>query len=157
VNLKFKDMDITRLRICTFKSRADFYYNSDWTVEKLWNDNPVYLLSVYYENEKISFTEDVLNVFKVRYPDFFRIEKPGKYMGQWRNEIFGPREKTDWSCKTYEELLNTIRAFKIEGKKIPTELYSCFTISRINRKLIKDNSDLDVSKKELQGINQGHK
>ena len=41
-------MDIKRLRTCTFKSKADFYYNSDWTVEKLWNEKPISLLKFYY-------------------------------------------------------------------------------------------------------------
>ena len=147
-------MDITRLRTCTFKSKADFYYQSEWTVGKLWQDKPLTLLKIYYQQEKISFSEEVLQAIEEKFPNFFRIEKPGKYEGNWK-EVVLESSKKEWTGKTHKELLNAMRGYVMNNKKVPKDLYNCFIAAKAEKTHKKDNMNLQISKKELQAINHG--
>lgn len=151
-------MEITRLRTCTLKSRADFFYNSEWTVEKLWNERPMALLEAYYTREKISFNRELLDMMKEMFPSFIEIEKPGKLLN-WRELVIiklnGEQPKNIWIDMTYEELLKKMRGFSLNGKKPPIELINCFNIAKSQRQRILDNSNLTISKKELQAKNHG--
>jgi hypothetical protein len=148
-------MEITRLRICTFKSKADFYYGSNWTVRTLFDDKPNAILKAYYELEKISFSKEVIDEIKLKYPRFFEIDKPGKFIGNWKQIIFN-NFYPDWSEKSYQELLTSMRYYSINKKKIPDELRACFLYAKSKVKRSKDNEIITISKRSLQGKNQGH-
>ena len=151
-------MEITRLRTCTLKSRADFYYNTEWTVEKLWNEKPMVLLQTYFESEKITFNIEILDRIKERFPHFIEIEKPGKLLN-WKELVIrkenGDIVKNNWGDMSYEELLKKIRGFQLNGKEPPKELVNCFNIAKGQRQRIIDNSNLSISKRELQAKNHG--
>jgi len=148
-------MEITRLRICTFKSKADFYYQSAWTVRKLFDDKPNAILKAYYGLEKISFSQDVIDEIKLKYHRFFEIDKPGKFDGDWKEIIFN-NFYPDWGQKSYQELLTSMRYYSINKKKIPEELMTCFLYAKSQVERSKDNENITISKKSLQGKNQGH-
>lgn len=147
-------MDITRLRTCTFKSKADFYYNSNWTVKKLFDEKPTEILKAYYTIEKLNFSKEVLEDLKMKFDNFFEIEKPGKKL-DWKIIIF-PKNTTRWQDKSYNELLTSISWYRIKGKKIPIELHNCFLIAKANYKKIKDNENITISKRSLMYKNHGH-
>lgn len=148
-------MDITRLRICTWKSIADFYQKCNWTVAKLYEDRPSELLKAYYGLEKISFNEDVLIVLKERFPNFFEIEKPGK-LKEWRSIVFEDYSKS-WTEKTRPELLKTMRWYGIRNIPIPDGLNRAYIAAKSVEMPDKDRKDLNLSKKELMARNHGRK
>jgi UDP-glucose 6-dehydrogenase len=111
-------------------------------------------LKAYYTLEKISFTDDVLDILKSIYFNFYKIQKPiGKDLNFSKN-IF---TNIDYTGKTYKELLAIIRALRINNKLVPDALITAFNIAKKEReKWTKDNMNLNVSKLSLQGKNQGH-
>lgn len=146
-------MDITRLRTCTLKSRADFYYDSSWSVGKLLNEKPYMVLKTYYESEKISFSKEVTDKLKEIFPTFFEIEKPG-VLKKWEDILFVSRGN-NWANKTYSELLRIVRGYKMNGKELPKELVRCFNVAKGKEARIMDNSGLEISKRLLQAKNHG--
>jgi len=71
-------MDVTLLRTLTRKSLLKFGKNADLCVQELLHKHArSYLRWVYYNCDKISFTDDILDEINIYEGD--RIEKPGKY------------------------------------------------------------------------------
>jgi hypothetical protein len=54
-------------------------------------------------------------------------------------------------------LLKTIRYYKIKKGFVPSYLHECFLNAKSVSLPEKDREKLNLSKKELQSINQGHK
>ena len=68
---------VTLLRTLTLKSRLKFGKYADYTVDYLlYNHREDYLVWVYYNTDKITFTADLLTKLDIREDE--RIEKPGK-------------------------------------------------------------------------------
>lgn len=143
-------MDITRLRTLTLKSKAFFYSDPNWTVEKLIKEKSYVVMKAYYEQEKLSFNQEVLDILKEKYPRFIEIDKPSRLVG-WNNIVF---------VETYENMpydkLVKIHRYKMAkyGKS------SHILINEMRRKKSDDNrkkfvSKLEISKRDLQGKNHG--
>jgi hypothetical protein len=70
-------MDVTRLRILTYKSRFNFGKFADLSVHQALSLGEInYVRWVYYNIEKISYMEEILD--RVGITAEFRIPKPGK-------------------------------------------------------------------------------
>ena len=146
-------MDIVKLRTLTKKSKVFFIHeNTEKTVGDFLEKDHFKILKAYYTLEKISFTDEVLDILKSIYLNFYKIEKPGKDLN-FKKHIF---TNIDYTSKTYKELLAMIRALRINNKFVPDVLITAFGIAKKEREKTKDNMDLNVSKLSLQGKNQGH-
>jgi len=70
-------VDITLLRKLTEKSKFGFGKYNNLAVREVLNlQHPQYIRWCYFNLDKISFIEDILNEVKI--PKEYRIEKPGK-------------------------------------------------------------------------------
>jgi hypothetical protein len=149
-------MEITRLRVLTLKSKAFFFKASpEWTIETLWNEKPVKILDAYYNQEKISFNDEIINLIKEKFDRFFEIEKPGKIDFDFRDVIFGDKE-SDWALKKTDELLKLIAWYRIKKIPCPKKLLGAYQMSKNKSKTKKDNLNISISKKSLQSKNHGH-
>lgn len=144
-------MDITRLRILTLKSKAFFYYDPNWTIEKLMAEKPYLIIKAYYEQEKISFNQEVLDLIRAKYPRFFEIEKPSKFM-EWYNKVMNVEAYEDMP---YERLLRIHRASMakkgVSHPRLRNELKK-----KKSEKIRKEaETRLQISKRDLQAKNHG--
>lgn len=146
----FRIMDITRLRILTLKSKAFFYSDPNWTIEKLINDKSFVVLKTYYEQEKISFSQEVLNILKDKYSSFIEIEKPSKLM-EWQDVIF----KNRYDDMTYNTLFKMNKYQRARYGESNSNLL--FMLKKKKREMIQAEmaSRKVASKKELQAVNHG--
>jgi hypothetical protein len=144
-------MDITRLRILTLKSKAFFYYDKNWTVEKLISDKSFLVMKAYYEQEKISFNQEVLDILKEKYPRFFEIEKPSKLM-DWYSKVMNVEA---YENMTHERLLrihNASMAKKgVSNPRLRNELKKK-KAEKIRKEI---ETRLVISKRDLQAKNHG--
>lgn len=151
-------MDITKLRTCTLKSKADFYYGVDWTVEKLLIDRPAQILKAYYELEKISFNAEIIEKLKEKFPHFIEIDKPG-ILKNWNKIVFKKdgEEQTENQLLDLDEsdLLKKIRGFRASGKKVPLDLLNAYAKVKALKATYIDNSEQSISKQRLQAKNHG--
>ena len=146
-------MDITRLRILTLKSKAFFYSDPNWTIEKLINDKPFMVLRTYYEQEKISFNQEVLEILQDKYPNFIEIDKPSKFP-YWKDILFGDI-KNKYNEMSYQEILKLIKWYKTKKIPLNKSLQDALSNTKQKHKREVDNINLIVSKKDLQGKNHG--
>ena len=143
-------MDITRLRTLTLKSKAFFYSDPNWSVEKLINDKSFFVLKTYYEQEKISFNQEVLDILKEKYNNFIEIDKPSKLKG-WQDIIF----QNNYHEMTYDRLRKICIYQKLKYGQVNKELW---LITRQKKGKMLDTevkSRLKISKMDLQGKNHG--
>lgn len=140
------------LRKLTLRSKWDFTpKHQGWTIEEVLKHNPKSLFWAYTHLEKISFTDDILDILAEKFPSFHRIPKPGIDHEQYNNQ---QTKDNPWKDKTPDELLTIIRAKKLSGNPIPPSLRSAYNIAR--SKKIGALSDRNVaSKSELQRTNHG--
>lgn len=143
-------MDITRLRTLTLKSKAFFYYDPNWTIEKLITDKSGTILKAYYEQEKISFNQEVLDILKSKYPHFIEIEKPSKLIG-WRDIIF----KNSYDNMPYDKLLSIHRYQMMKYGRVDNNLRYIMKKKKVDKARVEMKSKLNISKKDLQGKNHG--
>ena len=143
-------MDITRLRTLTLKSKAFFYFDPNWTIEKLINDKSFIVLKTYYEQEKISFNQEVLDILKGKFPNFIEIEKPSR-LNEWNDVIF----KNNFEDFTYEKLLKIHSYIRIRDGK--ANLFILNILKKKKSKIVrtKAHTKMTISKIDLQGKNHG--
>jgi hypothetical protein len=143
-------MDITRLRTLTLKSKAFFYHDPNWTVDKLINDKSYLVLKAYYEQEKISFSQEVLDILKNKFPNFIEIDKPSKLKG-WNDVVF----KNNYHEMTYDRLRKICIYQKLKYGHVNKELWLITKQKKGKMLDVEVKSKLRISKKDLQGKNQG--
>lgn len=143
-------MDITRLRTLTLKSKAFFYFDPNWTIEKLISDKPFIILKTYYEQEKISFNQEVLDILKGKFQNFIEIDKPSK-LERWQDVIF----QNNYHEMTYERLRKICIYHRLKYGRVNKEIW--ILMKNKKNKMIETEikSRLVVSKKDLQGKNHG--
>ena len=143
-------MDIVKLRILTLKSKAFFYADPNWSVEKLINDKSFIVLKTYYEQEKISFNQEVLDILKSKFSNFIEIDKPSKLKG-WHDIIF----ENNYHKMTYDRLRKICIYQKLKYGQVNKELW-LITKQKKSRMLDAEvKSRMLISKKDLQGKNHG--
>jgi hypothetical protein len=136
------------------KSKADFYYKSNWTVEGLYKEKPAQLLKAYYTLEKISFNEEVLEILKSRFPNFIEIQKPGKLEGDWKVLIFGEDKFTFFTNKTEKDLLNLLTFYRMNNRAVPEGIHNAYIKAKAINQSTSDNIGIGMSKRSLQAMNQ---
>ncbi len=143
-------MDITRLRTLTLKSKAFFYFDPNWTIEKLINDKSFIVLKTYYEQEKISFNQEVLDILKDKFPNFIEIDKPSKLKG-WHDIIF----QNNYHEMTYDRLRKICIYQKLKYGQVNKELWLITKQKKAKMFDTELKSRLRISKVDLQGKNHG--
>jgi hypothetical protein len=143
-------MDITRLRTLTLKSKAFFYFDPNWTIEKLINDKSFIVLKTYYEQEKISFNQEVLDILKDKFPNFIEIDKPSKLKG-WHDIIF----QNNYHEMTYDRLRKICIYQKLKYGQVNKELWLITKQKKAKMFDTELKSRLRISKIDLQGKNHG--
>jgi hypothetical protein len=139
--------DKITLRKLTLKSKMDGINNNyqGWTIEQMFKYKPYDLLKTYYYFEKITFTDDVINLLKEKFDKFIEIEKPGYDKYIYDNVLTNE--------KTYQELKKLITYLRIIKKEIPTWLIELYYIKKNEDSII--NKPLKtLSKIELRTKNQ---
>ena len=146
---------VVALRKLSFKSKMNFGKHAEQTVEHLIEANPYYLVWVYYNMDKISFIDEVLDKLKVCFPKFTSIVKPGK-VPELHDVVCKPEvpegKKTYSEC-TYKELKNMILSYRIRGVPVPPRLKECYNEKRTE--LFFANKNKPVFKATLQARNHG--
>jgi hypothetical protein len=143
-------MDITRLRTLTLKSKAFFYSDPNWTIEKLINDKSYIVLKTYYEQEKISFNQEVLDILKEKYGNFIEIDKPSKLKG-WHDVIF----QNNYHEMTYDRLKKICIYQKLKYGQVKKELWLITKQKKGKMIDTEVKASLKISKKDLQAKNHG--
>lgn len=143
-------MDIVRLRILTLKSKAFFYSDPNWTMDKLINDKSFIVLKTYYEQEKISFNQEVIDILKEKYENFIEIDKPSKLKG-WQSIIF----QNNYHEMTYDRLRKICIYQKLKYGKVNKELWLITKQKRAKMLDSEVKSRLRISDRDLQGKNHG--
>ena len=126
---------VTLLRTLTLKSRLKFGKYADYTVDYLlYNHREDYLVWVYYNTDKITFTADLLTKLDIREDE--RIEKPGK------------NKKMGWIVAQRQDaiLSNEVREIRSQIKR-----------SEATNKLEAMDNDGRFSTAGLARKNQGHR
>lgn len=144
-------MDITRLRTLTLKSKAFFYYDPNWTIEKLMEDKPYLVMKAYYEREKISFNQEVLDLIKAKYPRFFEIDKPSKLI-DWYSKVMNVEA---YENMTHERLLRIHNASMAKKGTSNPRLRNELKKKKAEKIRKEVESRLVISKRDLQGKNHG--
>lgn len=144
-------MDITRLRTLTLKSKAFFYYDKNWTIEKLISDKSFLVMKAYYEQEKISFNQEVIDILKEKYPNFFEIEKPSKLM-DWYDKVMNVQSYEEMP---YEKLSRIHKSNMIKKGVSSPRLLNELRKKKAEKIRKEAESRLVISKKDLQGKNHG--
>ena len=138
------------LRKLSRKSKWDYGKYDGETVQSLLNVYPGYILWAYYNLEKISFLDDILDELAKRYKNFERIEKPGKDQEAY-DRVAGNRDTFDkWS---YERLRSRISYLKINNLPVDPILVSIFRKKKEERLATLGKETL--SKADLQAANHG--
>ncbi len=147
-------MESIKLRTMTAKSVfADGKYRG-WTVQKLLDLKYLsYLEFLYFNMEKVSFTEDVLA--QLRFKE--RIQKPGidkeiyKAFKKDKINVFQIGEN-----ESYEKIHNRVKA-KFANGMIPTSVdLGKLKTMKAKRNDLNAKKDLTFSKGSLQSKNHGH-
>jgi len=95
--------DRVALRKLTLKSKWDFSpKHQGISIQDVLDFNPKSVLWAYLNLEKISFTDEVLDILKQKYPTLELIEKPGIDKDQF--EIIDD-QSNPWARYTYPELI----------------------------------------------------
>lgn len=127
--------NVVALRKLTLKSKINFGKYAEHTVGSLIEANPYYLVWLYYNADRISFVDEVMDMLIARFPKFVWISKPGKepeLVDPVCKPILKPRRIT-FSNMSYIELKNIITALKMNNKEIPIPLLEYFRARRSER------------------------
>lgn len=130
-------VDVTLSRKLTEKSKFGFGKYSDLKVREVLNMNhPNYIRWCYFNADKISFIDNILDEVKI--PEDYRIEKPGKdpELGKkLEKKIFGR-----------VSALDTLIFERVTKKRKRASL-----VAKVKRDIVA------YSRSAMQGINQGHR
>lgn len=135
------------LRKLTLKSKMDGINDiyKGWTIEQMVKFKPHVLLKTYYYYEKITFTEEVINLLKGRFKEFIEIPKPS-----FNKDMY---EQVSGAEKSLEDVRKTIAYMKINKRKIPNWLIQLYYCKKNEHSIV--NKPMKVlSKIELRTLNQ---
>lgn len=137
-----------RLRILTEKSIVQTGKHTGWTVEKTITHDPRYIVWMYYNLEKVTFVDSIIQQFPVIVKN--PIRKPGVNK-EFYQSLFDP-DFERFEDKSTDEMLRILRAMRINGK------YSQSMQMKYKQR-IKKKKDIKmhetVSKAKLQAKNHG--
>lgn len=141
-------MDTVTLRKLAHKSVWTYGKYDGYTVKDIFGIAPVYLVWAYYNLERISFIDEILDEFASRYRSFKRIDKPGKDPDYYEENF-----KFEYRNMSKSQLLNLIRANAVNGKKSNKLLLAAYRAAK--SKAIQADKREILSKSSLQSMNHG--
>ena len=144
-------MTTVTLRKLAHKSVWDYGKYRGYTVKDLLIMNKKYLIWSYYNLEKISFIDEILDEFATTYKERFkRIDKPGKDPEHYDQYIKG-----GYGDMTKEQLRKLIAYNKMNGIKCSVGLMNSYRVAK--SKAIHANRTENITKASLQAMNHGSK
>lgn len=149
--------DMVHLRTLTEKSKVDFHWNSGVTVQELLDKKPYDLIRIYYDYEKINFSESVLTRLKDHFKTFYEIPKPG-ICKDWKIKVFGEKSHLHSENLTYQELKSKVMWYKINKIKVPQIMLDIYRLKKAEyfRNKI-DTTENNHTKLSLRYLNQNFK
>lgn len=141
-------MDTVTLRKLAHKSVWTYGKHNGTTVKDIMIIEPKYLLWAYYNLERISFIDEILDEFAIKYKKFKRIDKPGV-----DPEYFEEHLSFRYAKMSKKELFNLIAANRMNGRKSSKALLGAYSIAKSRYKEAHQNES--ISKSSLQSMNQG--
>ena len=142
-------MDTITLRKLAPKSVWTYGKHNGTTVKDLMILDIKYLLWAYYNLERISFIDEILDEFATKFKNFKLIDKPGK-----DPDYFDDNLSFRYSKMTKKELFNLISANRMNGRKSSKALLSAYSVSKSKVKHF--NKTEIISKSSLQAMNHGN-
>jgi hypothetical protein len=143
-------MDVIKLRKLAHKSVWDYGKYKGYIVKDIIIMNKRYLLWAYYALEKISFIDEILDDLEKSYKNFKRIDKPGKDLDYYENNL----ASFDYAKLSKQQLLNLLTANRMNGKKHNPALLNAYRNAK--SKYIHANRIEVESKSSLQALNHGN-
>ena len=141
-------MDVVKLRKLAHKSVWTYGKYNGYTVANILITNKIYLLWAYYNLEKISFIDEILDDFAKSYNNFKLIDKPGKDPDYYKSI-----KKVSYDDFTKQQLLNKMTANRINGKQHSEALITAYRKAK-SREAHSFRKEY-LSKESLQAINHG--
>ena len=142
-------MDVVKLRKLAEKSIWDYGKFKGYTVRDIMLCHKKYIVWAYYNLEKISFVDDILDDLHKTFGDKFkRIDKPGK-----EPEYYEEKFTFDLNNLSKEKLFNMITANRLNGKPTSRALFDAY--SKAKQRCKHSQRDEYLSKSSLQAINHG--
>jgi hypothetical protein len=141
-------MDTVTLRKLAHKSVWTYGKYDGYTVKDILGIAPVYLVWAYYNLDKISFIDEILDGFASKYKQFKRIDKPGKDP-DYHESYF----KFEYRNMSKSQLLNLIKGNAMNGKKSSKMLLAAYRSAK--SKAIQADKREILSKSSLQSMNHG--
>lgn len=141
-------MDVVKLRKLAHKSVWDYGKFQGITIRDLMISNRKYIVWAYYNLEKISFIDEILDELASYYKKFKRIDKPGKDPQYYEDNF-----SFEYAKLTKKELFNLITANRLNGKQSSPALISAYRNAKA--RYIHANRVDFLSKDSLQAFNQG--
>lgn len=142
-------MDTVTLRKLAPKSVWDYGKYQGHCVKDIIIINPKYLLWAYYNLERISFIDEILDGFAAQYKKFKRIDKPGV-----DPDYFEEHLSFQYRKMTKKELYNMITANRLNGIKSSSALIFAYKNAKV--KTVHANRNETISKSSLQAMNHGN-
>ncbi len=143
------NMDVITLRKLTRKSLWTYGKYDGYTVNDIMITNKTYLIWAYYNFDKISFVDEILDEFANTYAKFKLINKPGKDLQYFEDNI-----SRSYATMTAPELRALILAKKTNGQKVNISLTNAYRQAKINGKY--NRSAEIVNNSNLRSFNHGH-
>lgn len=141
-------MDVVKLRKLAHKSVWTYGKYDEYTVENILISNKKYLLWAYYNLEKISFIDEILDDFAKSYKNFKLIDKPGKDPDYYKDVL-----SFSYNDLTKEQLLNKLTANRLNGKESSNSLMTAYKKAKL--KQARSFRTEYLSKESLQSVNHG--
>ena len=142
-------MDVVKLRKLAHKSMWTYGKYDGYTVSNIIITNKIYLLWAYYNLEKISFIDEILDDFANTYDNFKLIDKPGKDPDYYKDVL-----SFSYNDLTKEQLLNKITANRLNGKQSSKSLMTAY--KKAKSKQARSFRTEYLSKESLQALNHGN-
>ena len=141
-------MDVIKLRKLAHKSVWTYGKYDGYTVANILITNKIYLLWAYYNLEKISFIDEILDDFANTYDNFKLIDKPGKDPDYYKSI-----KKVSYDDFTKQQLLNKMTANRINGKPHSQALLTAYRKAK-SKEMHSFRTEY-LSKESLQALNHG--
>jgi hypothetical protein len=142
-------MDVVKLRKLAHKSMWTYGKYDGYTVSNIIITNKIYLLWAYYNLEKISFIDEILDDFANTYDNFKLIDKPGKDPDYYKSI-----RRFSYNDLTKQQLFNKMTANRINGKQHSQALLTAYR--KAKSKEIHSFRNEHLSKESLQALNHGN-
>lgn len=142
-------MDIVTLRKLAHKSKWEYGKHTGRTINDIMIVDYKYLVWAYYNLERISFIDEILDEFANKFEKFKRIDKPGKDPNYFTDNL-----SFRYIHMSKKQLFNLITANRINGKKSSHALLVAYKQAKAN--FVEADKNERVSKKSLQAMNHGN-